>query len=120
MKPEAERAVAEERGRQGDVCVPAEAMLTESLNGEEGSNLPGLLAGEAPSVWLMLLCCCWRKSRNSVTVTPPPPPLPEPAAGGLGAIGTGLVGVLDPLPLAGGRSLMAEDGGFLELPAEKS
>ena len=108
---------AEERGRQGDVCVPADAMLTASFSGEEGSNLPGLppaaFAAEASSCWLMLLCCCWRKSRTlckRVTVTPPPP-LPDPT-GGLGAIGTGRVGV--PLPP---WSLM---GVFLEPPGEKS
>lgn len=100
---------AEVKGRQGEVCVPAEAMLT-TFSGEDGSNRPGLpppdFAGEAPSCWLMLPCCCCRKSRKRVTVTPP---------AGLGAIGIGRVGV--PVPLDG-RSLIGVVG-FLP-PGEKS
>ena len=124
MKLETEREVAEERGRQGQVCVPADAMLTASLSGEEGSNLSGLpplpadFAGDAPNCWLMLLCRCWRKSHRSVSVTPPP--LPEPSAGGLDAMGTGRVGVLYPLPPTDGSSLTGTDGVILEPLGENS
>ena len=101
--------------------MPADAILTASLNGEEESNLPGLpppdFAGEVPSCWLMLLCCCSRKSLRRVTVTPPPIPTVGPPAG-LGAIGIGRVGVPAPLP-PDGRSLMGVVGILVPL-REKS
>ena len=114
---------AVEMGLHGEVCVPADAMLTDSFRGEVKSNIPGLLpmedlAGEAPSCWQIFPCCCWRKSRKRVTVTPPPPPPTAAPTVGLGAIGMGRVGVLPETLPPGGRSLMGVVG-FL-LPGEKS
>ena len=123
----------EERGRQGEVWVPADAILTTNFSGDAGSrNLPGLpppldFAGEATpmSCWLMLLCCCWRKSRSGVIVTPlaaaaEPPLAAEEEDEGLGAMGTGLVGV----PLEPPCLMEEEEVVFLEVlpppPGEKS
>ena len=40
----------DDRGRHGEVWVPADAMLTTNRSGDAGSNLPGLPPddGEAP------------------------------------------------------------------------
>lgn len=74
MRPVTDRGMAaadevvDDRGRHGEVWVPADAILTANLSGDIGSNFPGLPPdeGEAPgeiapwSCWLILLCCCCR------------------------------------------------------------